>query len=53
MCFSSSLLIKLSREMGLKLQGELEAGVDLGIGTINDDFQSRGTRPDVMERLKI
>ena len=53
MCFSSSLLTKLRREMGRKLEGELETGVDLGTGTIKDDFQSIGTRPDEMERLKI
>ena len=39
--------------MGLKLQGDLDAGVDLGIGTIKEDFQSRGSRPEEMERLKI
>ena len=47
------MLIKLRREIGRKLQGELDTEVDLGIGTMKDDFQPRGTRPDEMERLKI
>ena len=33
-----SLLVKLRSEMGLKLQGELEAGVDFGTGTLKEDF---------------
>ena len=53
MCFSRSLLIIDSKEMGRKLLGELEGGDVLGIGITEEVFQSRGTRPRERERLKI
>ncbi len=53
MCFSRSLLIIDSKEMGRKLLGELEGGDVLGIGITEEVFQSRGTRPRESERLKI
>ena len=53
MCFSKTLLIKQRREIGLYFVGEEDAGEDLGIGTTKEDFQSRETRPEEMERLKI
>ena len=53
MCFSKTLLIKQRREIGLYFVGEEDAGEDLGIGTTKEDFQSRETRPEEMEILKI
>ena len=37
------------REIGRKLVGEEEAGEVLGIGTIKEYFQERGTRPEEIE----
>ena len=51
MCFSRSLLTKDKRDIGRKLVGEEEGEDDLGIGTIDEIFQSRGTRPEEIERL--
>ena len=53
MCFSKTLLIKQRRKIGPYFVGEEDAGEDLGIVTTKEDFQSRGTRPEEMERLKI
>ena len=39
------------REIGRKLVGEEEAGEVLGIGTIKEYFQERGTRPEEIEWL--
>ena len=44
-CFSRSLLMRQRREIGLLLEGGSEGVDDFGIGTIKEDFQSRGTRP--------
>ena len=49
MCFSRSLLTKDRRDIGRKLEGEEEGEDDLGIGTIEEIFQSRGTRPEEIE----
>ena len=35
------------------MDGELEAGEVLGMGTMREDFHSNGTRPVEMERLNI
>ena len=51
MCFSRSFLTKDRRDIGRKLEGEEEGEDDLGIGTIDEIFQSRGTRPEEIERL--
>ena len=49
MYFSRSLLIRLRREIGRKLEAKEEAGEDLGIGMTKDDFHSRETNPEKME----
>ena len=46
MYFSRSLLIRLRREIGRKLEAKEEAGEDLGIGMTKDDFHSRETNPE-------
>ena len=40
------------RDIGWKLYGEDE-GEDLGIGTTNENFDSSGTKPEEMNRLKM
>ena len=52
-CFSSSLLTTERSEIGRYLEGEEEGGEDLGIGTMEKDFHSRGMRPVERERLKM
>ena len=50
---SRTLLIKESREMGRKSEGEEDGGDVLGIGVIRDSFHSVGRVPVVNEELKI
>ena len=39
--------------MGRKSEGEVEGGEYLGIGTMWENFQVRGKRPEERERLKM